>query len=181
MAIDTRVLNREPEPGVKPLADAALNEELTPERVARLYLDDVWRYVSAHFVQKEEAEDVTMEVFASAFGNLRALRRAASPKLWLLGIARRKVADSLRRRYRRNETALPDSLAGSDSSGTLEREALRQALAGLPEDQAEALRLKYVAGLTSEEAGQVMGRSAEAVNSLLQRGRDALRGRWTNE
>lgn len=151
------------------------------ERVARrsardlqsLYLDDVFRYVSAFVRPPAEAEDVTMEVFYAAFTSLGKLRRKDDPRLWLLGIARRKVADSLRKRYRRHEEQLAASTASEnpDIDGVV---VLAQVLDQLPKDQSEALVLKYVTGLSIDEIGVALGRSTAAANSLLQRARGAF-------
>jgi RNA polymerase sigma-70 factor (ECF subfamily) len=96
--------------------------------------------------------------------------------MWLLGIARRKVAASLRVRYRRAE--LPLTFAGEsthDERRHMEQNALvRQVLGQLPIDQREALVLKYANGMSTREVADVLGRSEAATNSLLQRGREAF-------
>jgi DNA-directed RNA polymerase specialized sigma24 family protein len=51
-------------------------------------------------------------------------------------------------------------------------------MAKLTEDQREALTLKYVVGLSSAEVGAALGRNAEAVDSLLQRGRASFAREW---
>jgi DNA-directed RNA polymerase specialized sigma24 family protein len=53
--------------------------------------------VSRRVPGQEEAEDITAEVFAAAFVGLPRFRGHCPPYLWLLGIARRKIADALRR------------------------------------------------------------------------------------
>ncbi len=176
MAIRTRILTPENESPIRALADSELPEELTSERLARLYLDEIWRYVSSHFRRREDAEDVTMEVFTAAITSIAKVRKARSPRLWLFAVARRKVADALRRKYRRREEPLDESIAGQASDAD-SRESLRQALAELPESQREVLVLRYVSELSHEEIGALVGKSPQAVNSLLQRGRDTLRER----
>ncbi len=155
-----------------------------------LYLDEVYRYVARRMARREDAEDITAEVFAAAFEALPRFRGDVAPRLWLLGIARRKIADSLRRSGRRLETSW-DTLAGDDTlpvtpphtttahlpdpahalARSEAKRAMRDVLAGLKEEQREALLLKYVEELSVEEVAVVMGRSKAAVNSLLQRAR----------
>src|ERR1051326_1867303 len=75
------------------------------------YLEEVFRYVLQRVPRQEEAEDITAEVFAAAFEGLSRFRGQCSPYLWLLGIARRKIALALRQRAARRETLaseLPD-------------------------------------------------------------------------
>jgi DNA-directed RNA polymerase specialized sigma24 family protein len=52
---------------------------------------------------------------------------------------------------------------------------VRSAVNDLSPDHAEALVLKYVNGLSTEEVSRVMHKSLPATNSLLQRARNALR------
>ena len=141
-----------------------------------LYLDDVLRYVSSFIRPIADAEDVTMEVFQAAFLNLSKLKRRDDPRVWLLGVARRKVADALRIRYRRREAPLADAagLSQEDRARIEEAAVVRQLLDEMPRDQSEALVLKYVNGLSLKEVGQILGRSETAANSLLQRARETF-------
>jgi RNA polymerase sigma factor (sigma-70 family) len=96
-------------------------------------------------------------------------------RLWLLAVARRKVAGLLRQRYRRAEQPLAESHPVADQEGGELHEEVRVAMSALPPPQAEALVLKYVNGLSTEEVSQVIRKSLPATNSLLQRARGALR------
>jgi len=177
-------------------APAESDGEVTAEALHERYLDAVFAYVSRRVPGREEAEDLCAEVFAAAFAALPRFRGRCSPYLWLLGIARRKVADALRRRASRRES-LASELEAVDGCDGLEalpwtgegpeaaalqgetRRKVRELLDELKEEQREALLLRYVEGLTIAEISVVMGRSPAAVNSLLQRARAALlkRGR----
>jgi len=156
------------------------------------YLDAVFRYVSRRVARREDAEDITAEVFAAAFVMLPRYRGDVPPYPWLLGIARRKIADSYRRRKYRPEAlsseigraaeaeALLESLSGTEEGADAalyrseRREAVRALLAGLKEEQREVLLLQYVEGLSQAEIAAVVGKSVGAVNSLLQRARAAM-------
>lgn len=175
--------------------DAQLNFMVPKERLEAAalhaqYLDDVFRYVSRRVPQREEAEDITAETFAAAFEALPKFRGGCEPRLWLLGIARRKIADAGRRRKRRPETlasevsqqsaqadVMTSELAAArDEPGAALNRAetnrrVRELMAQLKEEQREALLLKYVEGLSINEIAVVMGRSPAAANSLLQRAR----------
>ena len=155
----------------------------TADALHRRYLADVFAYIARRVPDRQEAEDVTAEVFAAAFTALPGRRGAQGPYPWLLGIARRKVADSLRRRGRQagRVGALTDDLPAAVRDlpeATLARQEraglIRELLAALPEDQREALLLHYVEGLPQVEVAAVLGRSPAAVNSLLQRARAAV-------
>lgn len=162
----------------EPNIDIALAEEpavvraRTPDELVSLFSDEVWRFASAQVKSREDAEDIVMETFAAAFRNFSRLERADNQAHWLLGVARNKVADTYRKRYRRAEEPLKDDhVATGDTSGVM----ARQVLADLPESQREVITLKYVNGLSVEEIGRLTHRTPAATNSLLQRGRQTLR------
>ena len=174
-------------PGGARAADATGGEErerpLTAEGLYQRYLADVFSYVARRVSNRQEAEDVTAEVFAAAFVALPRRKALSGPYPWLLGIARRKIADSLRRRGRREGRTqpltedLPVERAGLPEAALAREERarlLRGLLAALPEDQREALLLHYVEDLPQAEMAVVLGRSPGAVNSLLQRARAAV-------
>jgi len=165
-------------------------ERLEAAELHAHHLDDVFRYVSRRVPQREEAEDITAETFAAAFEALPKFRGHCEPRLWLLGIARRKIADAGRRTKRRPETLASefsqhsihaDVIASELASARDEPVAVlsqdeanrrvRELMAQLKEEQREALLLKYVEGLSINEIAVVMGRSPAATNSLLQRAR----------
>lgn len=140
----------------------------------RDYLDEVFAYISRRVPTREDAEDATAETFAAAFASIRRFR-GDDPRCWLLGIARRKVADSLRRSKRRrdNECHLDMDVAMPPSDATRLAE-LRRIVLGLPAHQREAIMLQHLEGLSVAEVAEVMGKSVSATNSLLQRARESL-------
>ena len=147
---------------------------MTPTELQRQHLDDVWRYVSSRLDRHEDAEDVTMEVMVAAFRRLEDDTVLADPKLWLLTIAKNKVTDALRRKYRRKEAPLVDS-DHLEEIDHVKRFAVNSILDQMPEDHSQALVLKYVNGLSTEEVAVVLKKSPDAANSLLQRARQRFR------
>jgi RNA polymerase sigma-70 factor (ECF subfamily) len=156
------------------------------------YLKEVFRYVSRR-VPRQEADDITMQVFAAALEALPRFRGDCSPRAWLLKIAHGKVVDALRRRASRRETLaseMPDAEPGTDSladtlasaaegpEAALQRSESRRVIRNLVEqlnkDQREALLLQYVEELSVAEIAVIMGRSPAAIDSLLQRARATL-------
>ena len=148
------------------------------------YLSDVFRFVRRRLTRQEDAEDATAEVFAAALEALPKRRGDDDPRLWLFGIARRKVADVLRRQSRRRETLATEMPSGAEpaqSSGLqadLERQEetreLRRLVDALKPDQRDALLMHYLEDLSIVEIATVMRRSPAAVNSLLQRARASV-------
>lgn len=130
------------------------------------------------------AEELAQEVFCRVLARLgswpdgQALGRA-----YLATAARNLLADQWRRRdlVRRADSAY----AGDPSSapapadeqvlGELERQELLHALAQLPLVQRQVLRLRVFEGLSAEEAGAVLDRSAAAVRQIQHRALVTLR------
>ena len=152
---------------------------LTAHDLQAEYLGEVLRYVSSFVRPVAEAEDVVMEVFQAAFLGLHRLKRNDDPRVWLLGIARRKVANSLRLRYRRSEVPFPakEQVAPLEPGAAERKLMVQQLLAQLPIDQREVLVLKYVNGLSTLEIASVLGRSEAATNSILQRARASFQAK----
>jgi RNA polymerase sigma-70 factor (ECF subfamily) len=160
------------------------------------YLREIFRYVLRRVPRREEAEDITAQVFAAAYEALPRYRGDCPIQLWLLGIARRKVAVALRRRAARRETLVSELAAAGDPDPVWAalaategpeaalfrseaRRIVRELLAHLTADQREALLLQYVEQLAVAEIALVMERSPASVTGLLQRARATLfrRGR----
>lgn len=144
------------------------------------HLDDVLRYAFFRLGSREDAEDVTAQVRHVALKEGRRLAEAEDPRIYLIGIARRKVADVLRRRSRAPQARSLDDPTFVPPGGADDLDAIhrRAAIAGvmrrLPDDQREALALKYLVGFSAAEIASLTERTPIAVNSLLQRAREAF-------
>ena len=168
-----------------PIANSAVRvveqmANLTPDEVVRQYGDDVWRYVSSKLPRQEDAEDVAMEVFGIACRKIHVLQKVESPKLWLLAVARKRVMDCLRKRYRRSEYPLDVVTEFAAPEERSSRTMVQEMVSKLPDVQREALILKYVSGLETIEVARIIRKSPEATNSLLQRARETMR-QWGAE
>lgn len=114
--------------------------------------------------------------------------RIADPLAWLFGTARFRVIDHYRGKERAERTdaewsdaidALPDER--DDFDRIVERDELLTALEPLPLGQRIALILHYADGLSISEIAAGLGKSPQAVESLLARGRRSLRQRLTDQ
>jgi RNA polymerase sigma-70 factor (ECF subfamily) len=100
---------------------------------------------------------------------------------WLFTIAGRRLADHARRErrfWRAIGRRWSPALAEDDTLETLVRREdaarLRAALAQLPDDERELLLLRYAAGLTSTQIGELRGLSPGATRMRLDRLRERL-------
>ena len=128
-----------------------------------------------------EAEDVAQEAFLRVWKQAPRWRPGrAKFDTWLHRVALNLCYDRLRRR-REITTDEPPEIADEGPAPDRGLEAhdtgrrVNEALAKLPERQREAVVLCHYQDLGNIEAAAVMGVTVEALESLLSRGRRALR------
>ena len=155
------------------------------QAVGRLYdalVDPIYRYVAVRVRHRQDAEDLVQLVFERIVASLPRYRHRGRPfEAWAFRIARNAVIDHLRRE--RNDEPLEAEERHLSSSTTPEAisllgeeiRELRDAIGTLTLDQQEALALRFAAGLSAEEAAQVMGRRAGTVRGLTYRAISSLR------
>jgi RNA polymerase sigma-70 factor, ECF subfamily len=166
------------------------------ETLFERHFDRVYRYALGRMVCRETAEDVAAATFDRALSTIDSYSYRGRPVLaWLYGIARNVVNETRRSQMRQRATELLDSLLNREnrhgvSNGLALMEAdgtnalvlridLQQALRDLTDIQREVVLLRYFAGLTAAETGQVIGRPETAVYALQARALAALRRQMT--
>jgi RNA polymerase sigma-70 factor (ECF subfamily) len=109
------------------------------------------------------------ESLTAAWRGLPSLRRADRFWPWLAGIASNKAADIHRRRTR----TVDAESAGETHDDDLLLET-REALSALPEHFRQVLLLRYLLGLSEDEAATALGVRVGTVKSRTSRARRAL-------
>ncbi|MGW4344147.1 sigma-70 family RNA polymerase sigma factor [Streptomyces sp. NPDC004690] len=142
---------------------------------------DVLRYVTYLSGDPQAAHDLTQDTFVRAFGSLHRYEGRASARTWLLAIARRAVADSIRRAATRPRTAdAVDWRTAVENSrphglpGFEEGVALLDLLGNLSGERRVAFLLTQVVGLSYEEAAGCVGCPVGTVRSRVSRARAVL-------
>ncbi len=134
--------------------------------------DDVWRYCYALSGDRELAYEAAQETFLRLVKAIRRFRGDGPIKVFLLVIARRAVAEVLRReRGRRDVLGDPPEEIQPDGSGLVDAESL---LAHLPFDLRQAFVLTQVIGLPYQETARVIGCPVGTVRSRVFRARERL-------
>lgn len=155
------------------------------------HLHEVYGFVF-HLVGGDRmiAEELNQEIWLEAMDGIDQCDAArGSFRNWLYGIARKRVALHYRRRASAGDRASLDSgLAESaeladaavlphDVLEQVERgSVVRAAMLLLPDDRRKVLLWKYVERLSVEKIAFRMEKTAKAVESLLSRSREHLRG-----
>ncbi len=133
------------------------------------------------------AEDVVQDAFLGAWRSAdRYVAGRGSVKTWLLAIVHHRAIDVVRRR--RPVSELPEEQEGArtpdklivpdlwgEVAGRLDAEAVRTALATLPEQQRQAVELAYFGGLSQTEIADRTGVPLGTVKSRVRLALVALR------
>ena len=169
-----RILERESEEWQ--LIEAAQAE---PARFAELYEQNfarVYAFFARRVANREEAQDLTAEVFHQALASIRNFKWQGGPFIaWLYGIA----ANVLSRHWRqqgRDPSAEIDDL--SDMGHEIERSVLLgQLVESLLPDQKQVIMRRFVDQKSIREIAQELGRSEGAIKQLQLRALENLRAR----
>ncbi len=141
------------------------------------YQPMIYRFVLVKVSRREEAEDLTHQVFLKAWQNIGGYKDIGFPfSSWLYKIARNHVVDHYR--ARKNlislENAGADDLALQYSfHGTvgekMEIERVRGAVAKLKPEYQDVIMMRFVEDLAIRETAEAMGKSEGAVKLLQHR------------
>jgi RNA polymerase sigma-70 factor (ECF subfamily) len=176
--------------GDEVLAAAARNDYAAFDILYRRYVTRVFRYCCSRTQDAQVAEDLTSQTFLAALEGIGRFRGHSSFAGWLFGIASNKCKAYHRRRQRRPQeplekaTYVPDLNPPALEQHTYQQgvlDCIQSVLPQLSEDRQEVIRLRFMAGLTTEETANVMGRGHGAVRTLLSRAIDNLRERCLDE
>ncbi len=147
------------------------------------HYESVVRYIFVRIGDRADAEELAGDVFLRAVKSLGSFRGSQEQmRFWVYRVARNIVVDYYRKRSKRHTVPLEpaDAVEAQDVEQTAERnlqlEAVAKALDRLTPAQREVIGLRFFAGLTSEEAGRVMGKSSGAVREMQRSAIEKLRG-----
>ena len=138
------------------------------------------RVVQRLGVHRSDAEDVTQEVFVIVHRRITDLENDAQARSWLFSIARRVVANHLRKVRRRRDPpeAEWEASAPSDPAQQLQlardRARLETALARLDEDKRTVFVLFELEGLDMREVAKIVGCPLNTAYSRLYAARELV-------
>ena len=161
---------------------AGTGDRVACEKLVERHLGRIVTFARRTLANKGDAEDVAQEVFLRVWSAApRWKAGSARFTTWLHRVALNVCLDRAKRRE-----AIPDDLSElpdprPDPSVVLDAsEAARRvnaALAGLPEGQRIAVTLCVYQERSHDEAAEIMNLSLSALESLLARGRRAMRAK----
>jgi RNA polymerase sigma-70 factor (ECF subfamily) len=170
------------------LAAARLGEEWAVALLWRDLHPRILRYLRVA-VGDSDAEDVASDVWLEVARGLGRFDGDESAfRAWVFTIARRRVIDAGRKvQRRRTDPMSPQQFdrepadAPDELEARLALDAALRRVARLPDDQAEVVALRVLAGLSAEQVAEIVGKRAGAVRVLQHRGLRRLANELTAE
>jgi len=166
------------------------------EELVRLYQKRVYQVIHQMVGSREEAEDLTQELFLRVFKARKSYRPECLLSTWIFTIAHNLAVNQIRNRHRNKTLGSQNLPHQGDSSqlGVLELIAIstegtpsarmrsvelsqivQEAIQTLSADQRLAIVLNKFEEMSYQQISQVMGRSEPAVKSILTRARSNLK------
>jgi RNA polymerase sigma factor (sigma-70 family) len=160
--------------------------------MADLYRDRVYNTALGLLQHRENAEDVTQEVFVEIFRSVARFRGECSLSTWIYRITVQKSLEHIRTGRRRKRSGILFSLFGREDQLNVASDApfyhpgillenkeraavLFKAIAALPVSQRTAFVLHKVEGLSQVEIAGILDTTVSSVESLIVRARRKLR------
>lgn len=132
----------------------------------RLYQEvyqDLYRFALYTLKNTHDAEDVTGDAVADAYENFGKLRSLDSFRPWIFKILSNKCKRKLKE-YVNKTVELPDDLACRIDGMEADCQ-VRQAFAGLNEEERLIISMHIFAGYTSREIGKILHKNENTIRS----------------
>lgn len=158
-------------------------------QVYDLYIDRIYRFVFFKVSNKEDAQDLTSEVFLKTWHYIIEGKEIKNLNALFYKIARNLVIDHYRK-ARQKDISLDDlvgsgdnlkpeidlAVEGQDDLDTkIQIEKIQDKLLGLKDEYREVIILRFVEGLSINEIAEIVGKKNGAVRVILFRALNALR------
>lgn len=169
-----------------------MQEQPTFKEIYDLHVDLVYNLGLSYLQNKEDAEEVSQDVFLKVHDKLNEFKGKASLKTWIYRITVNKCLDFIKAKKAKKRSVFfflkPKEEHLEDHSAFVDfnhpgvqledKEALKKLFVHinqLPEKQKTALLLKSVDELPQKEIAEIMKVSVKAVESLLSRAKGNLK------
>lgn len=150
------------------------------------YQPKIYRFVLLRVGRREEAEDITHQVFLHAWQRVGEYRLLGFPfSSWLYRIARNAVIDHYRTRRDHvaiEEVEIEESKSPEhDADVALQIARVRTALLGLKEEHQDVIVMRFIEELSIKEVASILDKTEGAVKLLQHRAMKELQKRLDAE
>jgi RNA polymerase sigma-70 factor, ECF subfamily len=179
---EIRVRALEYEADERLLIEAAQRDPLCFAELYENNFERVYAFVAYRVRDRDEAQDLTAEVFHQALAGIQRFEWRGVPfAAWLLGIAAKVIADRWERLGKRQEVPTDELELAAIDAAIEQRAMLFQLVDALPADQRQVIIRRFVDQRSVREIAQELGRSEGAVKQLQFRALQTLRTRMRSK
>lgn len=153
-----------------------------------IYLDAVYRFVYVRVGNRQDAEDITEQIFISMFTAINRYVDNGLPfEAWMYRIARNKVTDYYRKHKSHvqleeiAEAVDTHPLPEEQTEINLSKEAVMKSLIRIPSQYQEIIVLKFIEDKTNEEISTMLEKPIAHIRVLQHRAIQALRKKIHHE
>lgn len=148
------------------------------------YQPMIYRFVVLKVSRREEAEDITHQVFLNAWQNVRRYEHRGHPfSSWLYRIARNQIIDHYRAQKEEvslEKLALEDiavlpQVSAADPSAKLETERVLRAVRKLKAEYQDVIILRFIEDLSIKETASALKKTEGAVKLMQHRAMQELK------
>jgi len=152
-----------------------------------LHVDKVYRHVYYRVRDRDDAEDITQEVFVRAWKAIGRYKATGAPFLsWLTTIAHNLVIDHYKHLAKHKTTAFDESKEGMshqiidkdsqiDFDGDIDRDLLEKAISKLKGDKQKVVLMHFIDGLSYTEIARALKKREGAIRVIQYRALKELR------
>lgn len=147
-----------------------------------IYIDKIYRFVSFKVGHKQEAEDITSQVFLKTWKYLTAddQKNVSSFSGLLYTIARNSIIDYYRRRATRQEEGIDDVRIVDDSAQERietnhDIAILIEHIQKLKQEYQEVIILRYIENFPISQIAEIVGKKQTAVRVTIHRATKVLK------
>ncbi len=140
------------------------------------YNGQIYRFIYLKVSHREEAEDLTHQVFLSAWQNIKNYKFKGFPfSSWLYQIARNQIIDHYRTKKAVSdienieEPEMPESSLSEKLDVDMEMEAVKKAILKLSQEQQDIIILRFVDDLSPKEVSIALKRPESTVRVIQHR------------
>ncbi len=176
------------------VAEYLKGDEKSLELLIQRYLTRVFQFANRYLQNKDEAEDISQEVFVKVWKNVHKFKANFKFKTWLYTITKNACLDWLKKKNRpvafsalddeENNWGFVDSLADRTQSvlETIKKnegaQALNFALEELSPIYRNTVNLRYQENLKFREIAEVLHQSVDTIKTRHRRAIKSLRKIW---
>lgn len=152
------------------------------------YEKKIFAYVRRFVSDPDEAHDVVQIVFMKALRHIESFDRQRKFSSWLYRIAHNEIMNSFARNDRKNTVSIEDLQQSKDMIDSADptetaldewfhielRDVLHDAVAQLPQQYADVIRMKYFEDRSYKEISDLLGKPVSSVGTLIRRAKKRL-------